>query len=64
MKGDIVLDTSILIEIALATNTGRKLLDLIVSGDIKPYTTTTYESDPMRLDDILSNELLFPCIRL
>ena len=40
MKGDIVLDTSILVEIALATDTGMRLIDYIINERIKPYTTS------------------------
>ncbi len=40
LKGELVLDTSILIEIALATSTGKKLIDDIINGGIKPYTTS------------------------
>ncbi len=40
LRGDMVVDTSILIEIALATKTGRMLLDNIIDELIKPYTTT------------------------
>jgi len=40
LKGSIALDTSVLIEIALATNTGEELIDKILSNEIRPYTTT------------------------
>ena len=40
LKGDIVLDTSILVEIALATDTGMRLIDYIINERIKPYTTS------------------------
>ena len=40
LKGDMVLDTSVLIEIALASTIGKKLIDRIINGEIKPYTTT------------------------
>ena len=40
LKGELVLDTSVLIEIALATSTGKKLIDDIINGGIKPYTTS------------------------
>ncbi|MEB3779092.1 MAG: hypothetical protein GSR85_02505 [Desulfurococcales archaeon] len=40
MKRDIVLDTSILVEVALATDTGVRLIDYIINERIKPYTTS------------------------
>lgn len=35
-----VFDTSVLVEIALATEDGKQLIDEIVGGNITPYTTT------------------------
>jgi len=40
LKGDMVFDTSVLVEIALATDDGREIIDEIVEGNITPYTTT------------------------
>lgn len=40
LEGDIVIDTSILIEIALATEDGKKLVKLIVDEVLTPYTTS------------------------
>ena len=40
IEGDIVLDTSILIEIALATEEGKKLTELIIDEILVPYTTS------------------------
>ncbi len=40
LRGDIVLDTSVLVEILFATSTGKKLIDHIIDRAITPYTTT------------------------
>jgi len=40
LEGDIVLDTSVLIEIALATERGKELVGLIVDDVFAPYTTS------------------------
>ncbi len=39
LKGDIVFDTSIIIEIALATTYGKELIKSIIDENITPYTT-------------------------
>lgn len=40
MRGDMALDTSVLLEIALATEEGRGLIKLIVDEELKPHTTS------------------------
>lgn len=40
LEGDIVLDTSILIEIALVTENGKELTKLIIDDALIPYTTS------------------------
>lgn len=40
LEGDIVVDTSILVEIAFATEDGKELTRLIVDDAITPHTTT------------------------
>jgi len=40
LRGDMVFDTSVLVEVALATDDGREIIDEIVEGNITPYTTT------------------------
>ena len=40
LEGDIVLDTSILVEIIFATEKGKELAKLIIDEVITPYTTT------------------------
>ncbi len=40
LRGDMVLDTSILVEIVFATDIGRELIDHILNDVIRPYTTT------------------------
>ncbi len=36
MRGDMVFDTSVLIEILFATNVGNELIDNILNNNIKP----------------------------
>lgn len=40
LEGDIVLDTSVLIEIALASDKGLELVKLIIDEAFTPYTTS------------------------
>ena len=40
LEGDIVLDTSLLVEIALATERGKKLVKLMIDNVLVPYTTS------------------------
>lgn len=40
LRGDMVFDTSILVEIVLATNIGKELIDFMINDDIRPYTTS------------------------
>ncbi|MEM2592018.1 MAG: PIN domain-containing protein [Thermofilaceae archaeon] len=40
LRGDTALDTSVLVEIALATREGRFLVKLIVDETVTPYTTS------------------------
>ena len=39
LRGDMALDTSVLVEVALATSTGRELTEQVLSGNVRPYVT-------------------------
>lgn len=39
LRGDMALDTSVLVEVALATSTGRELTEQILSENVRPYVT-------------------------
>lgn len=39
MRGDIAVDTSVLVEALLATEHGRRFIDMVLAEEIAPYTT-------------------------
>ncbi len=47
MRGDMVLDTSVLVEILLATTTGEELVDAMIAGELQAYTTTLNITEAM-----------------